>query len=181
MANKLNLTKSEKKVLSIWGIILLIIVLVLFIINIFFPLDSLVSQMVGNKKDTVMTGEVKDFSRYLTVTSTIDKFYAYINADNEDAVVKILNEQYIKDNNITASNVNKYIKFDAKQLAFDANIMYLVYGKKGVYEYYVDGNIIYANTGDIIEKAYYSVILDGNTLLFNIRPITENEYSKGAK
>ena len=43
------------------------------------------------------------------------------------------------------------------------------------------GNLIYANTWEVIEKVYYSVILDGNTLLFSIKPITAEEYSKEAK
>ncbi len=182
MANKLNLSQSEKKVLSIWGSILLGIVLILFIINIFFPIESLVSQMVGKKNDSIgPNGEVTNYSRYSTVTSTIDKFYAFINSDNYDAVLKILNEKYVTENNITKDNVDDYIKFDDKALAFDANVMYQLYGKKGVYEYYVDGNLIYANTGEVIEKVYYSVILDGNTLLFSIKPITAEEYSKEAK
>ncbi len=173
-----KITKEEKKVLSIWAGVVVVLVVVLLILNHFFPIKTLLSSLYGTKSEIIKNYEILgDYSRYATVSGTLQKYYSFVNAKDYDAVIKILNEEYVKKNKITKDNVADFIEFpDDKYITFDPNIMYRKTLKEGVYSYIMDGEIEERDTGDVLGKTYYQVILDGNTFLFSVKPLTEEEY-----
>ena len=179
MASKLNISNQEKKVLTYWGIGLLIVIAIVLIINFFFPMSNVFSELF-KKKDTDNNkySIVDDFSRYSTVSASIEKFYSFINMKDYDSVIKILDEDYVNSNNITKDNVKNYIYTKDNLLSFQSNKMYqkTVYG---VMTFYVDGMIISQSTGEEYKKQYYVVVLDGK-FHFSIRPIEESDYNEVA-
>lgn len=180
MARKLGISKQEKKVLSYWGIGLLVVMAVVIILNIFFPMNNSFKKFFEkNNRDSNNYSIVTDFSRFSTVSAAIEKFYSFANMNDYDSVLKILDEDYVNANNITTSNIKNYLFVSDNLLSFQPNKMY-VRTKKGVMTYYVDGKIIDSLTGEVYKKEYLKVILDGNKFHFSIRPIVENDYNEVA-
>lgn len=96
MANRLS--NQEKKVLSFWGIGLIVFILIIMIINYFFPIKNLIYQLSnheGNKNTKYRL--VDDYTRYSTVSGAIEKFYSFINMKEYDSAIKILDEEYVKE------------------------------------------------------------------------------------
>lgn len=169
----LNLSDSEKKVLTVWAIIGIIILLIVL--------------LFGLKKDRTKKEEIEnitangsnyliDHSRYYTVKNAITKYYSFLNADDYDSVLKILHEKYIKENNITTNNILDFLTDSDVQLSYKSKKMCLKSIKSGVYTFVSEGEEISANTGKYISDKYYEVILDGNTSLFSIKPIEKSTF-----
>jgi len=173
-----KITKEEKKVLSIWAGVVIVLVVVLLVLNHFFPIKTLLSSLYGKRSDIIENYEVLgDYSRYSTVSGALQKYYSFVNAKDYDSVIKILNEEYVKENKITKDNISDFITFpDDKYITFDPNIMYRKTLKVGVYTYIMDGEIEDRDTGEVLGKTYYQVILDGNNFLFSVKPLTEKEF-----
>ncbi len=179
MASKLNISKNERKVLTYWGIGLLIVIAAVIIINFFFPMKNVFSDLF-KKKDQAdyRYSIVDDFSRYSTVSASIEKFYSFVNMKDYESVIKILEEDYVNTNNITKDNLNKYLFISNDLLSFQPNKMYQR-TIKGVMTYYVDGKLVNQATGEELKKEYLKVVLDGK-FHFSIRPIGESDYKEVA-
>ncbi len=179
MASKLNISEQEKKVLTYWGIGAVAIVVIVIIINFFFPMSNVLSDLFKNKEmSNTNYSIVDDFSRYSTVSASIEKFYSFVNMKDYDSVIKILDEDYVNSNNITKDNLNRYLFISDSLVSFQPNIMYQRV-VKGVMTYYVDGRIINQATGEEYKKEYLKVVLDGK-FHFSIRPIGESDYKEVA-
>lgn len=178
MASILNVSKQEKKVLSFWGIGLLVIIALLVVINIFFPISNVFRSFMNiDSKDDTKYKLVSDFSRYSTVSTSIEKFYSFINMKDIDSVIKILDEKYVKEKNVTSSNIKNYLFITDEFLSFQSGKMYQRKINKLLY-YYVEGDVINANTGEFYKKEYYRVVLDGSTFHFSITPVTESDFKE---
>lgn len=168
-----KVSESEKKVLVLWavlGIIIFMLVLLLFF-----------KKNEDNKEDiSKITAEdsnyVIDHNRYYTVKNAITKFYSFLNAKDNEAIFKILNENYIKENSLNEDNVMDYFTEADVSLAYQSGKLCLKSVKKGVYDFVIEGVEIKANTGEEIHDMYYEIVLDGNTSLFNIKPIDVDEF-----
>ena len=180
MASKLGITKQEKKVLTYWGIGLLVIIGLIIIVNFFFPMSNGLRKLFDKNSSSEASYKiVDDFSRYSTVSTAIEKFYSFVNMKDYDSAIKILDEEYVNKNNINSSNIKNYLYVSDSLLSFQPNKMY-VKSNKGIMTFYVDGKLINSLTGEFYKYEYLKVILDGNTFHFSIRPIVENEYSEVA-
>ena len=178
MASLLNVSKQEKKVLSYWGVGLLVFIAIIVILNFFFPVSNVVSSFFNkNTKSDSKYALVSDFSRYSTVSASIEKFYAFINMKDMDAVIKILDEKYVSEKNITESNIKNYLFITPEFLSFQPGKMYQRKINKLLY-YYVEGDVINANTGEFYKKEYYKVVLDGSTFHFSITPVGESDFNE---
>lgn len=177
MKKKLGLTVQEKKVLSFWGIALLILIIGLSIFSILFPEKGILAYFRKNKNVEYKYAEVSNFSRYSTVTTAIEKYYSFINMKDYNSVLKILDEDYIKEKNITSTNIKNNIYIPDGLVSFNPGIMYGK-SKNGIMTYLVEGTVENFSTGEIIKKEYLKVILDGNTFHFSVRPIDEKEYKE---
>lgn len=164
----LNLSDSEKKVLIAWAIVGIIILLIVLLFGL---------KQDRTKKEEIDNITAKgnnyliDRNRYYTVKNAITKFYSFINSQDYDATLKILNEKYVNDNKITIKNIDEFITESDVQLSYQTKKMCLKSVKSGVYTFVSEGEEISANTGKYIGDKYYEVVLDGNTSLFSIKPI----------
>ena len=99
MARKMS--DAEKKTLIFWGILGIIIfagvLLLKFVVKVDFLNPTDYSQEVYELE--------RDRNRFYTVNSALIKFYSFVNADDADSVLNILDESYIRDNALTSDNV----------------------------------------------------------------------------
>lgn len=165
-----DLSLEERKVLLIWSVIGFII----FLVAVFFKI-FIVNDIELKKYDTNYT-IVKDYSRYYTVNSAITKYYAFINSKNYKSVINILDSKYVEDNKINAENINNFITISDIAISYKPGIMCSKDIKKGITSYLVEGTEAGMNNAKEIGKVYYEVILDGNNLIFSLKPISEENY-----
>lgn len=169
----LNLSDSEKKVLTAWAIVGIIILLIVL--------------LFGLKKDQTQKEEIEnitakgskyviDRNRYYTVKNALTKFYSFINLKDHESVLKILDAKYVSDNKINQDNISEYIPKSDIQLSYETKRMCLKSLKSGVYTFVSEGEEISATTGKRIRESYYEVVLDGNTSLFSVKPIDSRTF-----
>lgn len=172
----INVSESEKKVLSIWGGVAIIIFISVILIAVFTK--------GNNTKDDIdsitarNTNHLLDRNRYYTVASVISKYYAYLNQKDYASVLKILDSNYTKEKSISESNLTTYIKTYDVATTYNPHIMCVKSVDKGIYTILTNGEEISSNTGKIYGTPYYQVILDGNTTHFSLKPISEEEYQE---
>lgn len=171
----LNLSDSEKKVLFVWALIGIIILLIVII----FGLKQNRTKEEATENITAAgSNYIIDRNRYYTVKSAITKFYSFVNSKDTDSMLKILNENYVKDNKITDDNIFDYITDSDIMLSYESKKMCLKANNKGVMTFVSEGQEISANTGKYLKDIYYEVTLDGNTSLFNVLPIDKNTFEE---
>lgn len=172
-----NISESQKKVLTGWiiiGIVILILVSIVAVVT--------VKEKSGKEDDERLTSnnskKIIDRSRYYTVKNAITKYYSFVNMKDYDSVLKIFDEEYKKKNNINESNVKEFLTDTVTTLSYDSRIICLKNNDKGVYTFVVDGDEISANTGTIINRKYYEITMDGNNSTFYLYPIDESSYNE---
>ena len=180
-----DLTEAEKKTLTAWGIGGLII----FLCAIFFKVTILDKQNVEDaekpKLDTHFS-IVKDYNRYYTVSVALERYYQYINNENTDALLKVLNPDYIKSKKITKDNVLDFvdnsdiaITFEHKMMCkktYDVGKTRYLFKVKEVPLFLMDGDDFTDIKDPSLTYAYYQIDLDGNTSTYNVKPISEKVY-----
>ena len=159
--------KMEKKkdytLLIIICVILLCIVVLLFL----------------NKSDeeTIFSEEpkyklVEDYSRFFTVNSCVYKYITYLNGNKTNELLKILDEEYIKNNNIDSNNVYNFINKLNGNYTFKSKKIYYEVNNEKVIKYFVYGYLIEETIDGLgIKKDYYVIVnLDLENQLFSITP-----------
>lgn len=156
--------KKDYTLLIIICVILLCIVVLLFLNN-----DS-------NNNNILSEGPkyklVDDYSRFFTVDSCVYKYVTYLNGNKTDELIKILDEEYIKNNNIDSNNVYNYVNKLSGNYSFKSKKIYYQVGNEKVVKYFVYGYLIEETIDGIGEKQDYYVIvnLDLENQLFSIAP-----------
>lgn len=171
-----NISESQKKVLIAWAIIGVVILALVTIVAI----NTV--QNKSTKEEEGLTApnskKIIDRSRYYTVKNAITKYYSYINMGDYESVLTILENNYVKDNNIDVSNVKNFLTDTKMQISYDSRIMCLKSFNDGAYTFVIDGDEISANTGVLINKKHYEITLDGNNSTYSLKPIEENIYNE---
>ena len=89
-----QLTEDQRKVLIIWLFLgLFLAALLLIFAN--KKMKSKSNYQLDNNYNVV-----SNYSRYYTITKIIDKYYNAINEGNYDGAFKMLDDKYIKSNNL---------------------------------------------------------------------------------
>lgn len=116
---------------------------------------------------------VENYSDFFTVNGCATKYINYLTSEDNDALIKVLNETYAEKNSITKENVlTKLDNFSGRSLTFNANKMYEEVLDKKVKKYYVKGFL----KEDTIEGSsnvgeYYLIItIDNGKKLFDVTP-----------
>ena len=170
-----DLGESEKKVLKVWGSIALVLMIGLTVAAIMMKLDNTTEEA---KKGYAI---LQDSTRYYTAANALNKYYAFVNAKDADSVLKILADDYKKDNNITKDNVMEKVGYD-KNVSVTPGYMCFYEYKTGVVEYIFKGTVKNMNKADeILDEKYYRVILDGNNMTFSVEQITEKYFGGKCK
>lgn len=160
--------KFDKTTLLTFILIILVIVVIVFnIIN------------VSNKKEkTNEINIVTSYDDFYTVDSCISRTFSYINTKDNKSLLLVIDEKYIKDNNLTEDNVLTIFDNFPQVANFSSKKMY--FQKNGVItKFYVYG-IIKAdsiNSNIITGIDYYLIVnLDTENGLFSIEPIDKKTW-----
>lgn len=167
-----NLSDDQRKVLRIWFIVGLIILLLLLIFSYSVYKEKKENEALYNSSYT----KVKDYSRYYTVASLVEKFYSYINSKDYNSVLIILNNDYKNNNSINIDNLDNYLPKHDVSIGFQPGLMCSKQMSKNLTSYYIKGNTVSSNTGDKITDSYYNIILDSSNFTYSISILSSDEY-----
>lgn len=156
--------KKDYTLLIIICVILLCIVVLLFLNN-----DSTNSNILNEEPKYKL---VEDYSRFFTVNSCVYKYITYLNGNKTDELLKILDEEYIKNNNINSNNVYNFINKLNGNYTFKSKKIYYEVNNEKVIKYFVYGYLIEETIDGLGSKKDYYVIvnLDLENQLFSITP-----------
>lgn len=168
---KSELSTSEKKVLTYWGIAAIIV----FVVVLLFGLIT-IAKNYNDKKDWIKDYTlITDRNRYATVNTSLNKYYIFTNNNNKEAVVKILSKKFKDSNDITEKNVENYVSFQ-QNLNFNSRTMCNKNLSNSQISYLVSGFESNKFTGERLEKKYYQVILDSDNFHFSVTPIDKEDF-----
>lgn len=127
--------------------------------------DALVTE---NKKVSVL----KNYNEFYTVNSCVYRYLTYVQSRNSDSLLKVLDDSFVKNNNINSTNVLNFINVYEENINFNSRKMFYEKVNSHITKYYVYGYV----EKDIIDddplryEAYYIVNLDSKNKVFSIMP-----------
>lgn len=177
-----NLTQVEKKTLTIWAVAAIVIFILVIIFRVELTTDGY-GEDAQIDKDYLI---VHDYNRYYTVSTALNKYYGFINAKEAEALLKILDKDYIKNEKLNEDNVVKRLSVTDEQITFNTGIMCQRRYAKDKVSFYVTGKeeniFVYEgddetlNSTENLGTRYYEVKLYESKSLFSVEPITEKEF-----
>ena len=166
-------------------IIVFIIIIILILILLFLMKKNNNSENVVSQEEKIDANafeikpeeelkKVESIELIFNIKNCIQNYIDYINDGNYDAVMKVLDKTYIKNNNITKDNIkqksSKFLKstfwisdVSQKELTNEQRI------------YFIEGEIINSNTYEYIEKLKFTVIIDDVNQAFAVIPEIIND------
>lgn len=168
----MKLRKSDYKLIII-AIVLVIISLIVF--NISPNKDK------NKVEDNTQIKLLKDYSRFYTVNSCVYKYIVNLQSKNTDNLMKLLDEEYITNNNINSNNIYNNLENLNGNYTFDAKEIYYEELSDNVIKYYVYGHIIEDTINGYSTnklETYYIVKMDTQNMTFNISPSNENIFKE---
>ena len=172
---KIKLNESEKKVLTFWAILAVVVIVGLLIFRFIAPekFNKLFGLSNADKNYSLVT----DRTRYYTVANSIEKYYSYTNSKDSTKLYSVLDEKYRQEKGYTSASSIKWTQeVDAPKLTYNARLMCQKKLDSGIYSFYVSGFESYSNKEGRLDNAYYEVILNDNELTFSIKPIDEKTF-----
>lgn len=171
--------KNKKNILvfSIIGVIFLLISLLAYIS---YKNQEKKDYLIEEKKYEVPNefDLVNEYSIFFSVSNNINSFLKYYESKNSDAILGILNDDFIDENNIRRSNLYEVLpKLDEKGLGFKAKRMYQKNYDNNIL-FYVIGDVtssVYDTDKVVLEDTVYIVLVDYNTVSFELIPIYSNK------
>ena len=162
-----RLTDDQRKVLLIWLFIGIFLVILFFVISNIHGGFNILKKDERDKSYKI----VKDYNKYYTVINIVDKYYSALNYDYSKNLVEMLNEDYKNENNITVDNVISKLKKGSINVTYQGGLMCKKSLHTGIISYYISGEEVGSNTGEILGDKYFEVLLDENNMTFNIKEI----------
>ena len=156
-----------------------IIVLVILVII------SLIIYKLNNKKEkeTIISNKtqiVTNYSKFFTVDSSINKLVVFLETKDTDSILKVLDDEYKKTNNINTNNVYDFFpKLNDNIYAFVSKEMYVQNKNNNIEKYYVKGTLNKEEMDEnsvFIGEYYFIIKLDTDKRVFSLIPIDKEEY-----
>ena len=163
----------KKNNIYIYIIFGLLIVLLLFVTNFY--------NNKNNKEDTIQKTEknkikiLSNYDEFFTINSCVYKYISYLQSKDYNSVLKILNSDYKKNNNITESNIENFVENLDGKYSFSTKKIYYEVIDNNYTRYYVYGYL----SKDMIdvygekEDRYYIILFDTKNQLFSLTPYNE--------
>ena len=118
--------------------------------------------------------KVESIELVFNIKNCIQNYIDYINDDNYDAVMKVLDKNYIKSNNITKDNIKQKSSKFLKSTFWISNVSQKeLTNEQRVY--FIEGKIINSNTYENIENLKFTVIIDEVNQAFAVIPEIIND------
>lgn len=136
-------------------ILILLILLGIIAIVLFFLVKN--NPNVENNSEYGEIALLDDSSLFFTVSLNINKICDYVNNDQSEELYSILDENYLKNNSLTTSNVIEKFYEKYNGTSFSATEIYVVSNDKN-YKFFVKGNLkveIMDEPADIIAEDYF--------------------------
>lgn len=145
------------------AIILVILVIVVVCINLFKSNES--------KIDTSIK-LLEDRNRFFEVSNSVDKFIKYVAVKDTDSILKIVNNEYLKDYNIPKESILSIVPDISGNYVFSATSIYQQQLNETIYKYYVKGYYYQETIDGVGQKFDYYVIVYFYTesMTFSIEP-----------
>lgn len=160
-----------------------IIIILVFIFIISFIYMKIKEDKVEEEKINTEVSILADNNRFFTIDSAISKYFSYVTSKDSESILKILDENYIEKNNITASNVYNFIGNYNSNIKTSLEEAYQVSSYKNIYKYCVKIKLkqetLYDST--LQGNIYYIVTINENELIFALEPISEIIYREKIK
>lgn len=127
--------------------------------------------------DTKELKEVKSATEYFTVQSCVNKYLTYIGGKNASSILKILDAEYINNNNITEKNVLNNVGNISEMVIFEAKKMYVEQIDENSNKYYVTGILKRDSMDDenglkvIKDNFNIAIKLDFENMIFSVIPL----------
>lgn len=134
----------------------------------------------SEQKEVVKPQLVREASKFYTVSGCVDKYLLYLSIKDNNKVYTLLTPNYIKENNITTSNIFEVVPLLSDgQYTFNPRKMYFEEVSQSITKYYVFGYIVKQeflemNTLPSQQPAYFIVTLNASELSFSIMPYNGN-------
>ena len=180
--------KSKKIIIMIIIIALMVLGITMFLIT-----HKSIKQEDTNviQKETITSGKekvnfndmepVKSAIAFFTVQNCINKYIGYVTEENADGIYKVLDKDFIQENNITKDNVvNKIPKLE-EEVEFSAEQMYMEEINENQIKYYAVGVIAKSDGhGEVDEENFEKneennfhimVLLNVEEMTFSIIPL----------
>lgn len=115
---------------------------------------------------------LNDYSRFFTVDSCVYKYISYLSSGDKASVIKILDNNYVKSNEITESNLYQFINRLEGNYTYKSKKIYFVKNDDSHITYYVDGYLLQEviDESPIKTEQYFVVKMDLKNYLFSITP-----------
>ena len=172
--------KIEKKILKV-TIIVVFIIAILVVLLIYSKNAKKHNEMQEKNKeefliDTNELREIDDINEYINVSQSIDRYFNYIKADNKKSLLQLLDEDYVKEFNITENNVYTYSfeRLNEKIIYFITGMKYKYYSN--MIEYVVSCRLL---NNDQEENIFLVLIYDRQNSSFSVLPQSKNYNSIG--
>lgn len=159
---------NDKNLKKIW-LISIFVLLILFSMYLIYinKEDKNVNEISFSVKYEI----VKNYNDFYTVNSCVYRYLTYLQS-NPNALLKVLDDNYIKANNINENNIYNYLTKYEGNLSFSSKKMYEEKISSNIYKYYVYGYVEKDIMDSFPEKqeAYFIVKLDKKNNIFTIEP-----------
>lgn len=143
----------------------------------------------GSGNNTIITlSGVDDYDTFFTINTLLNDFYVSQTTNDENAVLNILDQNYIDTHKINKGNVKNFMERNYESISFFTKFMY-VKGFNGTKYYFVNGETQSYDFAaeQLYEKSgvNYLVIVDENNHTYSITPIVSDinifEYAQDYK
>lgn len=124
---------------------------------------------------------LNDYSRFFTIDSCIYKYISYLSSGDSASVLKILDSNYVKQNQINENNLYEFIDKLDGNYTYKSKKIYFVEIDKNYISYYVDGYLMQDLIDEDSNKTemYFIVNLDLKNNLFSITPYDGKIFEEG--
>ena len=166
--------KDKTNLIAIILVIVTIIVLVI-------AYSSKDNDKIKEEKINIVT----NYSNFYTVDSCLNRFIIYLSSKDIDSIMSIMNDDFIKKNDITKDNVLDLFDEVDDGASFVSKKIYYTKVNKNIDKYYVYGSIEYSelqidnSSTTKSYDAYFIVYIDTYNRLYSIEPYYGSLFTNG--
>lgn len=131
-----------------------------------------------NKIDNTVIA-LQDENRFFTIDSAISKYISYVASGDTANIIKLLDTNFVSNNNITSNNLFNYIESYDTNYVGSTREVYQVSYNDNIYKYYVKVRLLNEDfvSSTFVKYTYFEVTINENNLTFAVAPISSVMYS----